>query len=77
MNDFEIAAMRRHEDLMKIHPIHSKRDIPPRPTTRIIPVYEKIAMLEARKDCYREARDDYQAGMDYCEAELAIYRDEE
>jgi len=65
MNDFEAVAMRRHEDLMKTHPIHSKKDLPPRPTMRLIPVHEKIAQLAEARDCYQER-------VDWCNAEIAI-----
>ncbi|MDD3906412.1 MAG: hypothetical protein PHS46_07840 [Candidatus Omnitrophica bacterium] len=70
MNDFETVAMRRHEMLLATHPIHSKRDLPPRMTERIIPVHEKIAQLQEAVDCY-------QMRIDQLNAELAIYRDEE
>ena len=70
MNDFEAAAMRRHEMVLTSHPIHSKRDLPPRPTSGLIPVHEKIAQI-------REAIDCYQGRIDQLNAELEIYRDEE
>jgi len=77
MNDFDVDAIRRHEMVLATHPIHSKRDLPPRPTTRLIPAYERIAMLEAQKACYVEARDDYQDGINICDSELKILRDEQ
>jgi len=70
MNDFDVAAMRRHEWVRETHPIHSKRDLPPRPTSNLVPVHEKIAQLQEAIDCY-------QGRIDSLQAELAIYRDEE
>jgi len=70
MNDFETAATRRHEMLYATHPIHSKKDLPPKATSILIPVHEKIAQL-------REAIDCYQGRIDTLNAELAIYEDEQ
>jgi hypothetical protein len=70
MNDFEAAAMRRYEWLLETHPIHNKKDLPPRPTTRLIPVHEKIAQLLEARDCYVER-------VRSINNELKIYRGEQ
>ena len=70
MNDFDLEIQKRHEWLLATHPIHSRRDLPPKQTTRMIPVHEKIAQI-------REAIDCYQGRIDQLNAELEIYRDEE
>jgi hypothetical protein len=70
MNDFEAAAMRRHDWVLATHPIHARRDLPPRPTQMLIPVHEKIAQIQEAIECY-------QGRIDQLNAELEIYRDEE
>ena len=70
MNDFEAAAMRRHEMVLATHPIHNKRDLPPRPTSGLIPVHEKIAQLLEARDCYLER-------VRAINQELRIYREEQ
>ena len=70
MDDFEAAAMRRHEMVLATHPIHSKRDLPPRMTERIIPVHEKIAQLLEARDCYLER-------VRAINHELKIYREDQ
>ena len=70
MDNFELDVMARHAMVLATHPIHNKRDLPPRPTSGLIPVHEKIAQI-------REAIDCYQGRIDQLNAELEIYRDEE
>ncbi|MFA7164626.1 MAG: hypothetical protein WC124_02100 [Desulfoplanes sp.] len=66
MNDFDLEIQKRHEWLLATHPIHSRRDLPPKQTTRMIPVHEKIAQLKEARDCYSER-------IAWIDSELAIY----
>lgn len=70
MNDFELDVMARHAMVLATHPIHSKRDLPPRPTSGLIPVHEKIASLLEARDCYLER-------VRAINHELKIYREDQ
>ena len=70
MNDFELDVMARHAMVLATHPIHSKRDLPPRPTSSLIPVHEKIAQLLEARDCYLER-------VRAINHELKIYREDQ